>query len=241
MGYDNLDKIKSIIFRPCSNICITHITQLASKDKDNNFKYGHAEFIYKTNKYYNRKYVMSINLNFDSYIVIEDISRDWTDDRSVKVGYLQLPILNRYMKKVVKWFEDEKYDDLYYIENGELHLNPEFKLKEVVQLGLNKGIILSPTVIADNDGIQYEGVELIINNKKCIGRITVDNLIAMQDILKSLNLYQLGLTAASYVGRPDFDVYSNYLSTNDDNMSRESTTAHINREEPRKEIKQFFK
>lgn len=237
MGYENLEKIKSKIFKPCANICITHITQLATKDKNDNFKYCHNEFTYKSTKYKNKNLLMNINLDFDSYLLIEDISRDWTDDRSVRVGYMQLPILIRHLKKVLKWFEDEKYDTLYFIENGELHINAEFKCREVIQLGFNKGLIISPTIIND-EALQYEGVEIIINNKKCIGKVTIDNFIAMYELLKSINLYQAGLTALAYIGRPTFDIYSNYVEH--DNYQNK-TTSHINKEEVKKDISTYFK
>lgn len=224
MGYNNLEKVKSIIFKPAFNINIVHNVKVASKNKEGKRQYAHQEFSYKSNNYIDVSIVSNVNVNFESYIEIIDISRDWTDDRSVRVGYIQLPILIKGLKKVTNWFDDEKYDTLYYIEDGDLKLNPEFNgLRETIQLGYNRGLIFAPTIIIDNDNVRYEGVEMIINNAKCIGKITVDNLEAMYYIFKNMNLYDMGLNMMSYIGRPEFDDDNSNYVYDKNNMDNERT------------------
>ena len=249
-GYNELDRVKSVIFRPCTNVAITHITRVASRDKDGMRRYGHSEYSYASNMYKNKKYIMTMNLAFDSYISIDDTSRDWTDDRSVRIGYIQLPIFMKSLKKVIKWFEDEKYDDLYYYENERLKLNIEFQgLREVVQLGFNKGLIFTPAVIRDYDDTDYEGVEMIINNQKCVGLITIDNLMAMYYIFKDMNLYQMGLEMMNYVRRPEFGEFGStlnseaetYNSNHNDRVEESTTSSSFRKDKTNPITRGFFK
>lgn len=249
MGYDNLEKISATIFRPASNIEIKHSVKVAHRDKNGMRQYAHAEYDYSTNNYTNKKRVKSIKLTFDSYITIEDTSKDWSDDRAVRIGYMQLPLFSKSLETVVDWFVDEKYDTLYYIENGISKLNLDFRgLKEVVSLGFGKGLVFSPTVICMDD-LYYEGVELIINNKNCIGYITVDNLIAMQYIFRNMNLYTMGLQMLDYVGRPEFDEYSNEVRssssytnfTQPEDEIESQSTSNIKKDHTNKKLKGFFK
>lgn len=242
MSYDNLDRISATIFKPANNIALTHVVKVASRDKDGRRRYGHAEYEYKSNAYIDRNYLKSIKLTFDSYLLLEDITRDWSDNRAVKIGYVQLPIFNRTLKKVVNWFEDEKYDNLYYYEEDILKLNMEYHdLRELIALGPDKAVQFRPTVILDDETF-YEGVQIMINNDRCVGYISVDNLFAFYHILYNINLYDLGMHMLNYIRRPEFGEFNNSV-INDSNEYQDGsrTQSNIPKDQKPSILKGFFK
>lgn len=224
MGYDNVEKISSLVFRPCNNFVIKHIVQVAKKNIEGKRQYFHKEFTYVSNKYIDKKYLKSINLDFYSYLLIEEQGKDWTNRETIMLQNVNLPNFKHGLKEVANWFYDDKYDDLYYIENNQLKLNAEFgDLKLKLKLGETKSIMFRPSVIEDNNGTRYEGVEMFVNNTHTVGYITLDNLMAMYDIISSFNLYQSSLELINYLQRPEFDKY-NY------DMEDEGYEGHVNRE-----------
>lgn len=213
MSYDNVEKLTAVVFRPCNNFTIKHIVQVSKKSMDGKRQYFHKEFTYISNKYSDKKYLKSINLDFYSYLLIEEQGKDWTNRETIMLHNVNLPNFKNSLREVVGWFTDSKYDDLYYIEHNELKLNAEFAdVKLKVRVGENKSVLFRPTVIEDHNGTKYEGIEMFVNTNHTVGYITLDNLIAMCDIITSFNLYQSSLELINYLQRPDWDQFNHDMA-----------------------------
>lgn len=232
MSYDNLEKITSTVFRPCNTFALKHVVQLSKKNKEGRRQYFHREVTYNSNKYVDKKYLKSISIDFYSYLLLEEQGKDWTDRESIMLYNVNLPNFKNGLREVVSWFQKEEYDDLFYTEGGRLKFNPEFgNVKETIRLGETKSVMFRPTVIEDNFGTLYEGVEMYVNTNIAVGYITIDNLMAMYEIISTFNLYQSSLELINYVQRPDFDKF-NYDMEDDaleQHVTRESNVTQVSK------------
>ena len=232
------------------------MVNISHKDKNGKRQYMHSEYEYSSNQYNDRKFLSSIKLSFDSFLLIEDMDKDWNCNRGVKITQLHMHRFKKFLKKIINWFEDDSYNDLYYYEDKELRLNKDFSnLKETLILGLDNIIMMSPAVIFTDD-VYYEGVLLLLNNNECGGYMTVDNLMALSDIVDSMNLYELGLIMLAYIRRPDFNAFSTNMSntwniannkkplSNNNNNNVEpiesSTKVNMPIKEKRSDLDEFF-
>lgn len=240
MGYDNIEKLSAVIMRPCNNFVIKHVVKVAKKGMDGKRRYFHNEYTYLGGNYIDKKYLKSMNLDFYSYVIIEEQGKDWTNRETIMLTYVNITIFLNSLKKVTDWFSDEEFDDLFYIEDGTLKFNPEFgNLKEVVRLGENRTILFKPSVIEDNNGVRYEGVQMCVNTNQAVGFITLDNLMAMKYIFDNFNMYQSGLELINYLGRPEFDEFNHDIGM--DNGCKEDDLTQISKRNNTGEMKNEFK
>ena len=223
MGYNNLDRIKTVFFRLSHNIVIYHIVKVAYKDKEGNRKYGHTEYIYKSNQYNDTKMVSSINLNYESYFEIVDITKSWTDNRSIKIGAEDLYKLVEGLEKVANWFDSDSILDLFTMDKGMIKLKEEkLGIGEEIHFREHICLTLYPIPRSDENGNNRLALMCLINSTRCSSIVEVNSLKALLFNLRTANLFMYGLLVMNYIGRPDFGQFA--VNMEDEyNMSNEIT------------------
>lgn len=246
IGYDNLEKISAVIYKPVYNLELRMVCKLAKRDKQGKRRYAHSEFDYNVKQYIDRSKVKSIKLNFEPYLELADTSQDWNNKNTVKISYINLIELRRVLLKVKDWFISPTFKNLFFYDNNVLVKNKEMHVTETVMLSYDQSLIFTPIIININD-LLFEGVQININNSICYGSITVDNLFVLIDIFDRADLFQYGLLLMNYVGRPEFDkltyaieqfdtVFDDSASYND----KSKTNFIDNRPKEENNVKGFF-
>ena len=241
MSYNNIERLKSKIISLSNNIVVNHITKVAYKDRDGKRKFGMSEYFYNTNIYSDVKTISSINLTFNSYIEIVDITRDWTDNRSVMITEDGIYKLINGLKEVLSWFNTKLYPTLFYEEESYgLMVNARYRTMNVtIRFGINSVLMFYPSVFSNEDEIYTKGVRIIINNEKCTSVISKEKIEALYYNLSNINLYIAGLLMMNYLQRPEFGKYVTYM--NDNNYIESRTEAKIRKEEKDEHDKYFNK
>ena len=241
MGYNNIERKKTKIISLSNNIVVNHITKVAYKARDGKRKFGMSESFYNTNIYSDVKTISSINLTFNSYIEIVDITRDWTDNRSVMITEDGIYKLINGLKEVLSWFNTKLYPTLFYEEESYgLMVNARYRTMNVtIRFSKNSVLMFYPSVFSNEDEIYTKGVRIIINNEKCTSVISKEKIEALYYNLSNINLYIAGLLMMNYLQRPEFVKYVTYM--NDNNYIESRTEAKIRKEEKDEHDKYFNK
>ena len=207
--YNTIEKITTQVFSINKDFALKHVVRVSHKAPDGKKELFHSEYTYMSqSSYTNAKYLKSIKLNFNSYLTIEEISKEksWQDKESIFITSTNIFKFTKALKKARKWLY--KYKDLYYYEDKDLLINKEVAKGLNIQLNLNgKIIVIQPTIIVKDD-MELEGIVIYINKISCPCKITVDKLDALYHILKRFDLYLAGLSIINYVGRPDSELYN---------------------------------
>lgn len=129
-----------------------------------------------------------------SMLVIENIGK--TADKSLewRKRSLHMMVKNQHIfikafKDILKILYQEK--DIFYMKDGHLHLYQlsEENIVQVFNAGPNNVFELRPSVIVDEDGEEYEGAILCINETTNFGPLVLDEIHAMAHILERIDIF----------------------------------------------------
>lgn len=250
--YNNINKISANVLNISTNLHLIHCVKVAHRDRDGKREYAHKEYQYNSfTSYSDIKMLSSIKLNFESYLLIEDSSCNWTDKNSIRITNKNLHLVVKHIKQALNWFTSDKYKDLYFYEDGKLKINKEFSLVKETKLSFDQLMIIKPAIV-NVDELDYEGVYITINNEKCGDYVTLDDFQALYYILKHTNLYTLGLLMMNYLQRPAYGKYltvlgdleqNRYVSSNVNSESITVYKGNLNKEDYNKEYNdnKYFK
>lgn len=133
--------------------------------------------------------VSNINLNPSLRLVsTPPRGSSYTPDRSFKISPKHLPLVIRFFKEIVYWFDDPKKENLFVIDdNNELTFNYDYKdLKSILRLDVYSGmqsLKAIPDTIKRNDKEMAEGVRLMINKMENVVSLTYPELYSVYKIL----------------------------------------------------------
>jgi hypothetical protein len=197
-----VEKITNIIYRPCIGLVLKHNVKFASKDKNGKRNLYYNEYEYSSSTYIDTDKLISIKLNYSSYLTLEEEGKDWNEKEGIMIGYNDLYYIKKNFRKVSNWFD---IDDLYLQDGDRIIINSKYKnLKvNITNLPGNKLMSIIPGImILDNDE-EYECATLFINDKDKKFDIMMDRFQALTDILMNFDLYLAGQTIVNYLGRPE--------------------------------------
>lgn len=113
----------------------------------------------------------------------------YTPDRSFKIVPKNLPLVVRFFKEIVFWFDDPKKENLFVVDdNNELAFNYDYKdLKSLLKLDTYSGVEYLkaiPDTIKRNDKELAEGVRLMVNKQENVITLTYPELYSIYKTLE---------------------------------------------------------
>lgn len=197
-----VEKISNIIYRPCNNLSLKHNVKLAYKDREGKRNLYYNEYEYSSSTYIDTNKLISIKLNYSSYLTLEEEGKDWNEKEGVMIGYNDLYYIKKNFRKVASWFD---IDDLYLQDGDRLIMNSKYKnLKvNITNLPGNKLMTIIPGVMLLDGEEEYECTSLFINDKEKRFDIMMDRFLALTDILTGFDLYLAGQAVVNYLQRPE--------------------------------------
>lgn len=197
-----VEKISNIIYRPCSGLALRHNVKFASKDRDGKRNLYYNEYEYSSSTYVNTNRLISIKLNYSSYLTLEEEGKDWNEKEGVMIGYNDLYYIKKKFRKAATWFDME---DLYLQDGDRIIINSKysnFKIN-ITNLPGNKLMSIIPGIMVLDGDEEYECASLFINDKEKRFDIMMDRFLALTDILLHFDLYLAGQAVVNYLGRPE--------------------------------------
>lgn len=199
-----VDKFNKIVFRPCKGLVIKHQVVFGDKDiRSQKRKSELFQYEYATDKYSDVTEVSNITLDTSDFIVFERTSGNReVDSEQVYVSYPHLFKVRSGLKKAMRWFYDDEYENIYIHSDNDIVFNSDFAKERVEMYGLvkNKTIVLRPTVVEIEDQL-YEGVTMHLNSMDVYVEMTLDQLESIYDFFQYFDLYLSSIMVADYVSR----------------------------------------
>jgi hypothetical protein len=196
-----IERITRTVFNPCKGLVIKHQVSFGSKDASQKRKSELYTYSYKSQAYSDITELTSLNLNTSDFVFLERLNKDReVENEKIYISYPHLFKIKRALKDAIKWFYDDKYENLFLIKNNELIYNSDFSDERIEIYGLigNKGIILEPDVV-EIETQQYEGITMYINSEADYVHMTIDQVEALYDFFMTFNLYNASQLLINYV------------------------------------------
>jgi hypothetical protein len=206
-NHDDIDKIKSDVLPVCQGLVLEHHVKLSTKSESGERVYFHKEYDYQSTAYNGVCRLVSVKLNFKSYLILNEVGKDAMFRESVYINQKYKYKIIRSLNKVIKWLYD---DNIFLVKNGKLEVNATNK-KEVCLLFENSKITLIPTLI-DNNKYLTEAIAIRLNESDSIFKLDIDDIAALRFELEQFNFHQSALSAISYLGSPDLGKYNMSIS-----------------------------
>lgn len=199
--YDNLDKFSATIFNPLPSLTLKHVVKLGRRDKAGRREYFHKEVAYSSNSYNDRARLTNLNVGFHSYFFIEESNRDFNERDNIIIGYDNIFTFRRVFTRCLDWFY--KITDIAAWNRGVLRIKDKYSnLMEEITLGNGKVVRFFPTILQLEDETYSEGIKMQLNSDWNEYTFPLDKFAQFADFIIHADLYQYGLAAISYIGRP---------------------------------------
>jgi len=133
--------------------------------------------------------ISTVNLNPVLRLVAKPpMGITYTSDRAFRITPRDLPLVVRFFKEVVFWFDDPKRENLFVIDNNEdLVFNYDYEsLRNAIALPTYTSIETMkavPDVICRNDKARAEGIRLMVNKTENVITMTYPELYTLYKIL----------------------------------------------------------
>jgi hypothetical protein len=208
-----VEKISNTIYRPCVGLVLKHNVKLASKDKEGKRNLYYNEYEYSSSTYTDTNKLLSIKLNYSSYLTLEEEGKDWNDKEGIMIGYNDLYYIKKNFKQAAKWFD---LDDLYLQDADRLIINAKYKnlRVKITNLPGNKLMTIVPGIMLLDKEEEYECASMFINDKDKRFDIMMDRFLALTDILINFDLYIAGQAVVNYLGRPELGRFKYQFNNN---------------------------
>lgn len=168
--------------------------------------------LYTTNKNYKNNYhkefktgdKITLKRTFDAYISLESTSKADVKE-FIPIGPGELYLLNDALDKVLLWFNDKKYQNLFSLNNNVLTVTQTVTPVTVNQLPMSKIIAFEPIVCYNAEyNTQNPGVRIYIGSEAFFIDINVSRLVTLKMILSQANIYLYAQNMLNYLGRPEY-------------------------------------
>ncbi len=133
--------------------------------------------------------ISTINLNPSLKLFVKPPKwESYSPDRTFKITQRDLPLVVRFLKEVVFWFDDPSKQNLFVIDNNnELVFNYDYsELKSVMKLeayGSTQTLKAIPDIISRNDKDRTEGIRLMVNKTENVLSLTYGELYTLYSVL----------------------------------------------------------
>ena len=193
------EKITRTVFQVCKGLKIKHQVVFGSKKDDETRRGELNKYEYNSSKYTDVTRLVSYNLETSDYLIFE-CNTYGREKLQIFVSYPHFYRVKRAFKEAVKWFNDDKYSDLFIYRGNTPIFNSDFKNIEAVAYNLvsNSAIRITPTTIEIESEI-YEGVTVCFNSELDFVTMTIDQLEAVSDFLDSFRLYEASQLLINYI------------------------------------------
>ena len=195
-NFGNLEKIESVILRPCKNLIIKNVVQFGSSSIRDKKRYDAVRsYSYQTNKYSDHNYVGSLYLETSDFLVFQYTNYDKGKkiNEEVFISYPQFKKLKNHFNEFYKIAMDQ---DVYIQseKDNSIFINDEFMNYENKITNMVNGKSMS--LIFDtidhktvDDSIECEpAVSLFISEEEYIVTMSFDVFEMLLDFLNSFNL-----------------------------------------------------
>ena len=220
------ERITREVFSPCKGLKIKHQVVFGKKNDDETRSGELNKFEYRSNKYTDANNLISYTLNTSDYLVFE-CNVYGREKIQIFVSYPHFYRVKRAFREAVKWFNEDKYADMFIYKGNEPIFNSDFNDTCAVAYNLvsNKAIKIAPTII-DIENEKYEGVIVYFNTEYDFVSMTMDQLEAVSDFLDEFRLYEASQLLINYMAtieRPSaqtmqLDKKNGVTSTHKDSM-----------------------
>ena len=193
------ERITREVFSPCKGLKIKHQVVFGKKNDDETRSGELNKFEYRSNKYTDANNLISYTLNTSDYLVFE-CNVYGREKIQIFVSYPHFYRVKRAFREAVKWFNEDKYADMFIYKGNEPIFNSDFSETCSVAYNLvsNKAIKIAPTII-DIENEKYEGVIVYFNTEYDFVSMTMDQLEAVSDFLDEFRLYEASQLLINYM------------------------------------------
>lgn len=193
MDFGNLEKIESVLLRPCKNLSIKNVIVLGKR----NFKDGRkidsiSSKTYNSNKYININKLQTINIETSDFLVFSYFNYKTKEGVEIYFSYPHLYDLMESFKYIMDTIRNEKV--FIKDKNGNVFLNEEYEqhVIEIDELVGNKSIKIIFDVYEDEDINEeiktQEAITIFFNSSEMYSTIRLKELKGLIYFLEKFNL-----------------------------------------------------
>lgn len=192
------EKLTDDIFYFGNKMMLRMNVSLAKKNDDGTRRYFHKDFLYGTDKYSDKKKVITMRRSFDFYLTIDKLDMY---EQSVMIRVQNMILLKMRLKEISKWFSD---GNTFVIRKNKLIIQSRPSPIIIDNLPGHKSIMFEPVVKEwEDNNEQQPGVRITLNNSEAFCDISIDNFYGFYYLIDTINLYQSAQLLINYSGRPD--------------------------------------
>lgn len=193
MNFGNLEKIESVLLRPCKNLSIKNVIVLGKR----NFKDGRkidsiSSKTYNSNKYIDINKLQTINIETSDFLVFSYFNYKAKEGVEIYFSYPHLYDLMESFKYIMDTIRNEKV--FIKDKNGNVFLNEEYEqyVIEIDELVGNKSIKIIFDIYEDEDINEeiktQEAITIFFNSSEMYSTIRLKELKGLIYFLEKFNL-----------------------------------------------------
>ena len=179
------EKISDNLYRLNGDLSVRFNVVLNTKDANNQRRYYAQIYEYTSSKYSTVSNLRTINRDYSYYVSFKDYKNK---DIQIVLKEEHVYLLRTGLKKVLEWFNNDKYSNLFIKEFNTLKLNPKVPYKSVnVLCAYGNTIKFDPAVVFNYLKDANLGVRLVINNIREYN-IEINQVYGLYEVLRNLSM-----------------------------------------------------
>jgi len=225
------EKMSDDLMYLSNNVVLRFNINLASYNKDGKRSFFHKEYEYKKNG----STVTTLRRHYDYFLTIENVSVTETGLKEfIIISIKDFLRFKTSIETCVKWFQDDKYKNLYAMKKHELIMTSPIPTCELNGLPMGKYIKYDPIIIDNGLALNDKkpGIAITLSNPNNFIMIDVDTLMGLYYIIKDLNMISMAQSMLSYlapqypINRVNMNTYTSvpsgrFINPNADDNSKE--------------------
>lgn len=179
------EKISDNLYRLNGDLSVRFNVVLNTKDANNYRRYYAQIYEYGSSKYNTVSNLRTINRDYSYYISFKDYKNK---DIQVVLKEEHVYLLRTGLKKVLEWFNNDKYSNLFIKEFNTLKLNPKVSYTPVnILCAFNNSIRFDPAIVFNYMKEANLGVRITINNVY-EHNIEINQVYGLYEVLRNLSM-----------------------------------------------------
>ena len=220
------DKISDDIYFLGKNVVLRFNVNLSKTGMNNERTHYHKEYQYSSKFSNEPSNLITIRRNFDFYFSIENIIKDENNKKEfIRIGVTEIMSLQFYLKEVIKWFTDKKYEKLYASKNDRVIMLGRVDNIVMTNLPMDKYLEFQ-AIVCDYENNTYPGVRMYISSETNYIDMSVDKLMGLYYLLTNINMYESAQLMINYLQRPEYG--TNMFTFNSNNKQQYSESKYNN-------------
>lgn len=219
---------------------------LSKASQDGKRYHFHHEYEYNTNKYIDKKSLITIRRQFDFYISIENLRQnEFGQKEFIMIRIQDILYVREQLKKATEWFRSTEFANLYGMKGNTTILLRTVEPIHILGLASDKYLSLEPCVISYEEGKSISGIRIYLSSKNNFIDMTVDKFMGFVYLIESINMYESAQLLLNYLQRPEYgtNLYS-FESVRNGEITEEEGYIDMKTEnrkiEDKKKQKSFF-